>query len=278
MTRDLRARKLYELRALRAGGRVRVDAQPAREHVLHLARTLSYSAIAAAAGVSQSTVSRVVAGRYVHMNPDVSKALLAVRPNAGAGVELVSAVGTARRLRALRCLGWPNSDIAPHVGVTRQALGYIASGRTVHVSARLRDAVMDVYDELSMRTPVATSPTDQGRYDRARRLAQRMGFLPPLSWDDDTIDDPDAEPAHARAGRADEYLDEAAIVRRCNGDHAVALTNAERREVVRRLHSRGLNDGEIERLAGISKRQLLRDRKAQGLPANADSGRKEVAA
>lgn len=194
MTYDPRARKLYELRAHRSGGRIRLDAAPVRAHVLRLAQKASLSTIANEAGVAQSTLSRIAAGHYATTTPKIARALYGVTGSIGTGNGYVAAVGTMRRLQALRALGWSLDALAPHVGITGQGISYICAGRTAHVKAVVRDSVERVYRDLSMSLPRPTSEYERAGFDRARRYAARMGWVPPLAWDDDSIDDPAATP------------------------------------------------------------------------------------
>lgn len=99
-------------------------------------------------------------------------------------VFMVPAAGTRRRIQALAVMGWPFSEIAARLGVTRCAVQKLGrASATVQAATARRIAV--VYDELSM-TPGPSV------YTRAR--AVKAGWVPPLAWDDDTIDDPYAQP------------------------------------------------------------------------------------
>ena len=69
----------------------------------------------------------------------------------------------------------------------RPALILSQAGDMVTLDAH--DRIADAYDELSMR---------QGPSVRNRRL----GYPPPLAWDDETIDDPRARPKGATSARA----------------------------------------------------------------------------
>jgi ParB/RepB/Spo0J family partition protein len=84
-----------------------------------------------------------------------------------------------------------------------------------------------------------------------------------------------AEPSRAEPSRASTTTpayDEAAVVRRLDGDHTVPIRNADREEIVRRAHRVGLNDRETARRAGLEDRTVLRIRQRLGLPANVDAG------
>lgn len=104
---------------------------------------------------------------------------------AGIWPGMPDATGTARRLQALAALGWPPSVLARRIGVSRSTFEHIVKGHIQRTSAGVVAAVSDLYEELSM-TP--------GPSDHWRRIAADKGWAPPLAWDDDTIDNPDAAP------------------------------------------------------------------------------------
>lgn len=110
----------------------------------------------------------------------------------------VPIVGVLRRLRALNRLGWSRRAIAERMGRTESWLSQVT--RRTFVSPETAAAVREVYDELSMRLPEASTPTERGAVFRAKTHAERMGWPPPLAWSDDTIDDPEAEPEGALTG------------------------------------------------------------------------------
>lgn len=64
-----------------------------------------------------------------------------------------------------------------------------------------------------------------------------------------------------------QYFDPTKVDRRMAGERKMKLTTAERHELIRRAHALGLNDVEIERRFDVAARQVVRDRKAMGLPA-----------
>lgn len=94
------------------------------------------------------------------------------------------ATGTRRRLQALAALGWPSAEIAARLGVSDAAvIARTSSSRTVDRTNAAR--IRRVYDELSMTV---------GPSSITRKRALAKGWVPPLAWDDDSIDDPSAEP------------------------------------------------------------------------------------
>lgn len=105
---------------------------------------------------------------------------------------LVSSVGTKRRVRALNRLGWSSYALSERLG---KAPCYVASLlRNDLVSRRTAAVIARLFDELCMTVPPVSASSV-----RTRNYAARMGWPPPLAWDDD-IDDPAAVPA--RTGEA----------------------------------------------------------------------------
>jgi hypothetical protein len=168
------------------------DAGPARAH-LHWMRTLGISPIgcAEAIGIPTSTVTGVlypIGGVFRGLvNAETERLILSCDLRAVLDRlpdnRHLSSVGARRRVQALAVVGWPRSHLAGRMGVSLQALsGMVRRDRMVARNAR---AIRGLYDELSMRA---------GPSVRAREDAERAGWLSPLAWDDDTIDDPAALP------------------------------------------------------------------------------------
>jgi hypothetical protein len=107
---------------------------------------------------------------------------------------LIDPTGTRRRVQALIALGWTYAEISEACGrETKQWAHYVTT-----TPGRVReDVAADVataYERMSAVVP-------DGPYRaRARNLARRKGWLPPLAWDD--IDnDPEPTPVKRRPGR-----------------------------------------------------------------------------
>jgi hypothetical protein len=126
------------------------------------------------------TITRQTEQRILSLRFDLD----AVRDGA-----LVSNVGTARRIEALAHMGWSSEILAQRLGVGRAAVkSYRSQSPTsprTHVTIETARAIRDLYDELSMT---------QGPATKAAQWARKRGWLPPLAWDDDSIDDPAATP------------------------------------------------------------------------------------
>jgi hypothetical protein len=96
----------------------------------------------------------------------------------------VPAVGTNRRIQALYAIGWPGGLIAAELGFSRSRLTNLTNGQRV-VYAATAARVRDLYDRLSGRR--GPSRVTAGR-------AAQLGYVPPIGWDDDQIDDPAGRP------------------------------------------------------------------------------------
>ena len=180
---------------LRAYGQLEplVPVETVSEHIAWLAtQGLGWEQVARLARVGRTTVEQII---YPHgcrrgVTPRVSAAVLAVLPTLDnvADAALVPSAGTQRRLQALMVLGWPLTEI-------QRSCALSALGRCLtrdQVTARVARAVRDFYDAHWSRDPQAADLRTHAMHERTRARARRAGWLPPLAWDDDTIDDPGA--------------------------------------------------------------------------------------
>jgi transcriptional regulator with XRE-family HTH domain len=183
------------------------EAQPVREHLAALAAAgIGTRRIAELAGISRTAIGNVLHGRRgnppcTKMRRETAEAILSLNPastpKASGGI--VDGTGTARRVQALCAIGWSLSSQARQAGWLVSNYAGLTAGRPL--IARL---ISDLYDQLSM-TPAAGASAA-----RARRFATRHGWVPPLAWDDDEIDDPSAQPAAGTDGRQRSIADFAA--------------------------------------------------------------------
>jgi len=186
-----------------AAGTWRADAEPVRVHLRSLmTHGMGYKRIAARAGVSVSTVARILYGRRGTPPPDtisydLAQRLLAV-PFDPHPTSHVEATGTVRRVQALVAIGHTITAIARAAGCSVGRLSEIVALGSVpyaaNVEARTAAAIARLYDQWSMTVPTGTTA------ERARLYAARRGWPPPLAWDDDDLDNP-AATAHTNAVR-----------------------------------------------------------------------------
>jgi transcriptional regulator with XRE-family HTH domain len=169
-----------------------VDAGATREHIRALLSAgMTISQVQFASGVNRTAI-RVMLGDFPgrpasrQIRRGTAARLLRTPLNRGASIDgLVPAAGTRRRLQALVAVGYTYRDLASRLGMTQLQLG-----RGELMRADLAQQVMAIYDDL------ADAP---GPSTRARESARGRGWLPPIWWDDDTIDDPLAEPDGTRS-------------------------------------------------------------------------------
>jgi hypothetical protein len=162
----------------------------------------------------------------------------------------VPSVGLRRRVQALACLGWDMYAIARELDAypdkVRQWTLHPTVYRTTH------EQLAAVYDRLSMRLPPTDTPEQKANVAKTRNRAARNGWLPPLAWDDETLDDPDARPARSRDERRRTDLDPVVVERVLAGER-LPMTPAERAEVVRQARARGWSEAVIAQRTGIAR-------------------------
>lgn len=161
------------------------------------------------------------------------------------GQLMVDATGTRRRLQALSCLGWTFETVADDFGVSRTSVQQWAANPRVYRRTAARIARF-----------YALHSDTAGPSPRAAARARTAGWVPPIAWDDDSIDDPAAQPYAGESAS----LDEVAVHRAMRGDHRVKLTRPERLQAVRLLTERGYSSAEIADLLGKHQRAIVRDR------------------
>lgn len=165
-----------------------VNATPVREHVRWLcSQGMSTRAIADVSGISLSTVNRLrwdSTQSQARVRARVADAILTIRRPADVTPpgRQVSAVGTARRIRAMQAVGWPLSEIGARLGMHTTYVSRICC-KNDRVSVEIAARVRVVYDDLS------GSP---GPSEKSRRLGVLRRWGLPASWDD--IDDPGERP------------------------------------------------------------------------------------
>lgn len=178
---------------LRGRPKGKAPAAPVRAHLeAMVAAGMSYDVIAERTGVSRtSTVRRLLD------NPDIEeiKAITAARvlsvPLPGLATpdaELsrrINPVGTMRRLRALVAIGYEQRQIAPALNVCEAWLQRILFDQMKYVHISTAQRADALFREWHMSPHTSR---------RAINKAKGYGWHPPLAWDEESIDDPLAEP------------------------------------------------------------------------------------
>jgi hypothetical protein len=183
--------KADALRALAnmSGRPVRVPTAPVTAHLRNLLDGgMGWPRIASAAHCSTCTISRLLNGQEL-VRRTVAERILAVQCWPAPG-RYVDATGTRRRVQALLAIGHTIIGIAAEASVDQSVIIDILNGYP-NVRGITADRIAAAYDWLAHRPPTT------GRESAAtvsRNRAARNGWAPPITWDDDTIDDPDAFP------------------------------------------------------------------------------------
>lgn len=148
--------------------------------------------IAAAAGVSFSVVSRVLAcgvssGVVGRVRAGTAQRLLTVpRPE-------VDGTGTRRRLQALVAIGWTPALLDVELGQKSGCAEGLLQADLV--SDTTAGQVAWLFERLWDCPPPQHSDEDKQAAEQARARASQNGWGPPMAWDEELnpIDDPDAE-------------------------------------------------------------------------------------
>lgn len=171
-----------------------VGAQHVRRHIAMLRQAgMPDRQIAKLCGVSPSTVQLIMdkrTGPTVRVLSSTANKILAIATPPGpqaiaADGPLTAATGTTRRLRALIAIGYTPRLLSRELGLAPRHIYALFTGGD-SVPAGIAQAVAGLFDRLEM-TP--------GPSERARELAHKLAWAPPLAWDEDSIDDDAAHPA-----------------------------------------------------------------------------------
>lgn len=263
----------------------RTDAGPARQRLLDLqAAGVSYKQVSRITGVSATTLATLLYGRHDRrggaipktIGTEQSNKILAFLPDPFllSDRARVDATGTHRRVQALVCLGWSLSKIGSEVTVAPN--NFWKMMHADQVRAATARAVRDLYEQLWNTAPPATNQRERISVSRSKRYAADRGWLPPLAWDDDTIDDPTAE-RMTITDRGTE-LDEIAIERAMGGDPPAWLSKHDRAEAVRRLTADGMSAQLIAERMRITSRTVTRRRASGRTPTTSTERLEEYSA
>jgi len=183
----------------------RVDANPARQHIRALqAAGMGLKQVKRLSGVGEGTIFPLLYGDPAagleptkRIAPERAQALLAVQATMDtlAAGAVMDATGTRRRLQALSANGWAAALLAERLNRHASAIRRTRISPTVLVS-NARD-VRDLYESMWDELPPMATGDQKSSVTRVKQHAKRLGWAPPMAWDDDTIDHPDAQPEGA---------------------------------------------------------------------------------
>lgn len=177
-----------------------VDAEPVRQHVRHLRECgLGLRRISDLARTDNTQLRRLMNGvgqkpPIKRMRPAAAAAILAIEPTLDnlAAKTIVDATGPIRRIQALVTCGWTQRKLADRLTMTQRNFSTLMRGD--HVTAAKARAIRALYDDLWNQVPPETTGPERAAAARARNHAKASGWVSPLAWDDDAIDDPTATP------------------------------------------------------------------------------------
>ncbi|WP_409186457.1 hypothetical protein F9C11_20400 [Amycolatopsis sp. VS8301801F10] len=180
-----------------------IDAEPARQHLRALSEAgIGWRRAAKLAGLHDSIVKSILFGRpgrvpNKRIRAATAERIFAVKfsGDALADKAVVDITGSRRRLQALVATGRTQQYLADRLGMTPGNF-WLVMQRQTRITAAKQRQINALYDELW-----DTPPADDVASRHARAYARRHGWVPPLAWDDDTIDDPDAEPVGVEESR-----------------------------------------------------------------------------
>lgn len=180
-----------------------IDADPVRAHIRQLmAAGIGLKQVTKHTGINGGVLCKLMYGvpetgrvpskRILKANAAKILALNPDDPTLLAGGVRVDSTGTRRRLQALVHQGWSVNQLAAHADTDRQRLDGALHGRDV--TKTTADTVAALYDRLWDTEPPRATRGEKTAYARARNIAAAAGWVGPLAWDDESIDDPAATP------------------------------------------------------------------------------------
>ncbi|SKM82467.1 Uncharacterised protein [Mycobacteroides abscessus subsp. massiliense] len=182
-----------------------IDATPAREHLHRLvAAGVGKARIAKLCSLNSRSIALLAQGTNRRIRRDNAATILAVAiPKCPFGPEMaegarIDPTGTVRRLRALAAVGWSRDELARRLDLpSTLALKDLYRGSRKNVTVGIARRVAALYLELQEK---------DGGHQRTRAHAERAGWVPPIAWSDDEIDDPAAK-HHLRGKRPQDAME-----------------------------------------------------------------------
>jgi transposase len=180
----------------------RVDSAPVRAHLAFLIENgMSAKRISKVSGIALSTVGQLIWGRkerghapYPRVMKATAEKILAVKPQLElmAPGRYIDSTGLRRRVQALVAIGWSQSRLAKQLGMDQGNMSSFMAADQCTVRRAL--AVRDLYNACWNKPQEGWDWRSRIAANRSRNYAAARGWVPPLAWDDDSIDDPAAQP------------------------------------------------------------------------------------
>ncbi|MBO0676885.1 hypothetical protein JRC04_05370 [Mycolicibacterium sp. S2-37] len=163
------------------------DAKPVAEYIAQLSEAgIGSVRLAKLSGITVDTILRIKKQKRVLS--DTARYIFAVplpsSPHAQASDgRLIPSIGTQRRLQALQRHGYSLRWLSQQCTLTEDVLSRI--NRRAWITAKSARTVEELFRKYQLTF---------GGDVRAANRAARRGWAPPLAWDEDSLDDPEAEP------------------------------------------------------------------------------------
>lgn len=185
-----------------------LDAETVRQHLLRLRECgIGTRRVAVLANVNRSLVTNILYGKPgkepgLRVRTQNALRILAIEPTIDnvAPSTPIGSTGSHRRIQALVVIGWSQAKLAGRLGIT--PTNFSTMMRAGQVTAATAAKVRALYNELWDQAPPEQTHRDKIAAARARNAARASGWAPPMAWDDDLIDLPDAELAEELKRRA----------------------------------------------------------------------------
>lgn len=184
------ARRIIRLQAYGRYNRTMQDPAPARDHIAALrANGITLYRIAELSGVSTFTIASIARNERPTITAQTAMRILSVKPTpTNANPKIVNGTGTARRLQALMTIGWTQKQLANMLNIHESHIPKLVKGNPVRATTARR--VTELYDHIWSKPPKPRNRHERTSKTRTINYAKARGWLPPLAWDEDRIDDP----------------------------------------------------------------------------------------
>lgn len=218
-----RKRAKYEMRTKFAGMPGYLPAEPVRAHVQTLTDYgLPQRSIARDAGVSETCVLQLLAGRSETVRVRHALALMKASYTPNRRQERVLAIGARRRIHALRAIGWSWAALTEQSSLTEHQLRGLTNKGFGTTSYENWKTVVDMYERLSA-TP--------GSSKRSIQYGRQFDWATPLAWEGRDIDHPDHKPEKGD-DTGTSVFDEVLFLRILAGNYEGEIPTPERKAVI----------------------------------------------
>jgi hypothetical protein len=124
------------------------------------------------------------------------ESVMAIKPEipVGKASARVNAIGSERRVQGLAATGFPVTWQAHQIGSHSTTFNLLPLGRRDFVYYSTAYKIRCLYEKLEMETDPTLHGIPLASVRLTKTYAARKGFIPPIFWDYDAIDDPDGFP------------------------------------------------------------------------------------